>query len=408
MEQDVTIQPAPIYDCIIIGGGISGIAFAHKLSRQGKKVVILEKEGRLGGQIQTYVSATHSTFWAELGAHTCYNSYVRLLSVVQEAGLQPDLLPLDKASYKLYVNDKIKSIASYISYFPMMVGCLKMPFASKEKKSVKEFFRPIVGAFNYDCLFSPLFRAVICQDADDYPASFFLKRRAERIKEVSHKYSFQRGLLALLNGIVEKDELSVRVGAEVVSIDRKGDIYSVKTAQAETLMAYNVTLATNPQVTACLLKGLEIQISDYLKTIPLFRSEAISVVVDKNAVNLPKIAGLISLSDAFLSVVSRDVSGHSHLRGFTFHFYDSRQSEKEKLHTICQVLRIKEEGILERSSTSHILPSPRVEHLDIISQINRLRTHPRLFIVGNYFYGLSLEDCVHRACDESDRFMTEI
>ena len=41
-------------DVIVIGSGISGLLSALALSREGKKVVILEKESHIGGVCRSY------------------------------------------------------------------------------------------------------------------------------------------------------------------------------------------------------------------------------------------------------------------------------------------------------------------------------------------------------------------
>ncbi|MGB5100786.1 MAG: FAD-dependent oxidoreductase, partial [Methanothrix sp.] len=41
-------------DVIVIGSGISGLLSALVLSREGKKVLILEKEGYIGGVCRSY------------------------------------------------------------------------------------------------------------------------------------------------------------------------------------------------------------------------------------------------------------------------------------------------------------------------------------------------------------------
>ena len=43
-----------MYDAIIIGAGISGLLSALVLSKNEKKVLILEKQERLGGICQSY------------------------------------------------------------------------------------------------------------------------------------------------------------------------------------------------------------------------------------------------------------------------------------------------------------------------------------------------------------------
>ncbi|MDD3007123.1 MAG: FAD-dependent oxidoreductase, partial [Candidatus Pacebacteria bacterium] len=42
------------YDAIVVGAGISGILAALALSKEGKKVLIIEKTGELGGNCRTY------------------------------------------------------------------------------------------------------------------------------------------------------------------------------------------------------------------------------------------------------------------------------------------------------------------------------------------------------------------
>ena len=39
---------------IIIGAGLTGLTAAHTLRKQGKEVLVVEKENRIGGQIRTF------------------------------------------------------------------------------------------------------------------------------------------------------------------------------------------------------------------------------------------------------------------------------------------------------------------------------------------------------------------
>ena len=41
-------------DAIVIGAGLTGLTTAHTLKKRGKRVVVIEKEQRVGGQIHTY------------------------------------------------------------------------------------------------------------------------------------------------------------------------------------------------------------------------------------------------------------------------------------------------------------------------------------------------------------------
>ena len=116
------------YDCIVIGGGISGVSFAHYLKKAGKKVLIIEKNNRIGGQIQTEYSSVNSNYWFEMGSHTCYNSYTSLLSIVDETGNNELIQPLQKYSFVLYSSGKIKSLLSGVSKLPMVLCFFKYFF----------------------------------------------------------------------------------------------------------------------------------------------------------------------------------------------------------------------------------------------------------------------------------------
>lgn len=400
----MNIESKPIYDCIIIGGGISGISFAHNLSRIGKNVLMLEKEQNIGGQIQTYTSKNYPDFWVEVGAHTCYNSYTGLLSMVNESGLQDEILSLDKCSYVLSTNDGIKSIFSQISILPLMFKGSRVFFSSRKGKTVKEYFRPIVGGKNYDRLFSRMFRAVICQPADDYPSEFFLKRRKGRMKEMPRKYSFKGGLQSMLNSLVKKDNIEVKTNTEILDIVLEDNIYKIRTIDGERFYSHNIAVSTNPKIAANLLKNIEPQVSRLLSTISLSRSETLNIVVEKDKLDLQKVAGIIPVSNEFMSAVSRDVAEHPHLRSFSFHFLGNNKKDNEKMDIVCRVLNIEQSDILEYSFAFHTLPSPRKEHINIAQQVNDLRLNNNIFLLGNYYYGMSLEDCIHRSRDEFERY----
>lgn len=392
-----------IYDCVIAGAGISGISFAHYLHTTGAKTLILEQNERVGGQIQTTTTESNPDYWRELGSHTCYNSYTHLLSIVKEIGTDDSVLPLKKQSYVLYDN-KIKSIFSGMSIFSCILSIPKMFLADKTGKTVREYFRPMFGRTNYDKLFRYAFRAVICQPADNYPAEMFLKRRKGRLEEFPRKYSYKDGLNNLIKDIIEKDGLEVKTLSKVESIEKQNDLFIVKTTGGESYKAKSIALATNPQITAKLLQATEPELSELLSTIPVFKSESVNVTIAKEKLPLKEVAGVISLSDEFMSAVSRDMVENNTLRSFTFHFEKGKKNEKEKIDLICKILNISSQDIIETITTNHELASPNIQHLHMSNQVEAKRQDNNIYILGNYYYGLSIEDCVNRSKDEFERW----
>lgn len=393
-----------VYDCIIIGGGISGISFAHYLNQSGKKVLILEEKEKIGGQIKSEFSNHTPTYWRELGAHTCYNSYTHLLSILKDIDSTDIIQPLGKGSYVVYSEGKIKKMFAELSFIPLIFNGPRLFFTSKEGKTVKEYFSKIVGKSNYEKLFSCLFRAVISQSADNYPAELFLKRRKERFEDFPRKYTFKQGIASLLNTIVEKDNLTVLPNSKVDKIEKEEGVYKIITSNGDSYTAHNLALASDTQNSAKLLEKLEPKVANLLSTVPLFHSESLNVVVSKEKIDLQAVAGIISLSEEFHSAVSRDLIEDPKLRSFTFHFEKGEKTDQEKMEIVCKVLKITKEDVLDSILVNHVLPSLRIEHLNMADQVNSLRTDSNIYILGNYFYGLSLEDCVNRSVDEFARY----
>ena len=88
-----------IYDYIIVGGGISGIFMAYKLSDTGKDILLLESTNRLGGRIFT---KKEQGLQFELGAGRVSSKHTKLMSLLKELELDDQLIKLpDKINYKL-------------------------------------------------------------------------------------------------------------------------------------------------------------------------------------------------------------------------------------------------------------------------------------------------------------------
>ena len=402
-RMETSRNPPFLYDCIVIGGGISGITFAHKLHQRGENVLLLEKEQRLGGQVQTHVSSYDPHFWAELGAHTCYNSYTRLLSMVTDLHIEQYVRPVEGYKYMLYADGKISNPMSKVSVPSLLMHGSRIFFTSKSGKTVRDYFRPIVGSGNYDRLFSNMFRAVMSQNADDYPAELFLKGRKERLKQFPRKFTFEQGLSSLLERIVQASGFNHLMGEEVSEVQYVDQTYSVTTRKGDCFLGKRVAFATSPQVASHLLHRIEPAMAKLLQSIPMAESGTVHIVVPKDRLSVEKVAGIIPVGDDFFSAVSRDGVDHPGLRGFSFHYGQPIQDRERISGLACRVLGIRPEDIVETKFTSHLLPSLRMQHRGMAQQIEDVRLNDSVVMLGNYFYGQSLEDCVHRSFDECNR-----
>ncbi|MDR0714300.1 MAG: FAD-dependent oxidoreductase [Bacteroidales bacterium] len=394
---------AYVADCVVIGGGFSGIAFAHFLHRAGMKAVVLEKDDRAGGQVHTRTSG--DGFWYETGAHTCYHTYALLLEIIRDVGMTGEIMQLDKFPYRIDKNGKLQKMIKGFSLFPLILRCPHVFTTSKTGKTVREYFEKITGVRNYRHFFSKAFRAVISQHADDYPAELFLKRRNTRCKEYPHKFSLAQGLSSVVTRIIEKDGFPVHVSQTVTAISGCDGAYEVRCASGEVWRAPAVAIATAPSAAAVLLQHSEPELAALLADIPISHSESLSVVVPAGCSSIERMAGIIPVNDDYLSAVSRDLIAHPQWRSFTFHFEKNAKTDMEKLQTACRALRIAPSDVKEWTVSDHVLPSLRLRHLDMSSQTEAKKRNKGIFLTGNYFKGLSLEDCAGRAREESERLI---
>ncbi len=396
MNANLAINP---YDLIVIGGGVSGLTLASRAAREGRSVLVLEAENRVGGCIESWRPV--EGFTLELGAHTAYNSYGALLTELEARAGLTGLLPREKAGYFFIENGKPVSPIKRLSFLSLL---LHLPFGllrNKAKASVGDYYRRLFGAGNYQRLLAPAFAAVLSQPAEAYPAAW-LFRKKPRVKTAPRKYSHTGGLQGLIEALATG--LEIHRGTPALGITRTDSGYVVKTAHGE-LTCRQLAMATPADVTARLLQDAHPYLAAALADIKMAAIEAVAVVVKREAVHLPKLAGLIGDKEHWFSVVSRDPLPHPDLRGFTFHFRPGRLDAAQKRAAVARVLDIAEDAFIAVTEKINRLPMLTVEHVALAERIDAQTRDLPLALVGNYLNGLSIGDCAERARREAERLM---
>lgn len=389
------------YGLIVVGGGISGLSLAHYASRAGIETLLLEKSPEAGGCLSTMRSV--SDFWLELGAHTCYNSYGRLLGIIEDCGIREKLQSREKVPFRMLVDGKVKSIPSELDFLELICSAPRIFTLSKSGRSVASYYSGIVGKKNFERVIGPALSAVPSQRADDFPADMLFKKR-ERRKDVMKKFTLQGGLQTIAEAVVSDNRIDIITEAEAGSIKSENSQFTVSVKDKGEFSADNLGLAVPPHVASQLLKDILPVVSEKLSGIKVAKVESLGAIVKKKAVALPPFAGLIPVNDLFFSVVSRDIVADDNYRGFTFHFRPGLEYERKKSR-IKEVLGTdKFEALSENSA---FIPSPALGHGNIVNDIDRLVGAKRVFITGNYFDGLAIEDCVARSSMQFGRLISK-
>jgi len=388
------------YDMIVLGAGISGLSMAHYCQQHGLNTLVLEKTARVGGIVHSH-ALEYTDFWLELGTHTAYNSYSNILNIMQQCQMLDQLRPREKVSFKLWQQGSIQSIPLQLNYFELLTHLPRLLWKSKEHQTVASYYAQVLGRKNYQNLLSHAFSAVLCQNADNVPADMLFRKKPRR-KDIMRSFTLPNGLQGITDGIAQT--LPIQTNQTVQRIVFEPQQVTVITDNNEYHSRF-LTLATPVIDAAILLKTSFTELSDILATIPQVTTETMGVVVRHKSCTVPAIKGLIGINDCFFSVVSRDIVKHPDYRGFTFHFKPQQLDEKQKIAKICEILRIQPAQLEHQVEKQNYLPAPSLGHHQLLAKIAALLPRQPIALTGNYFLGVSAEDCVIRSHSEFTRLL---
>jgi UDP-galactopyranose mutase len=394
------------HDVVVIGGGISGLAFAHEAATAGCSVLVLERAVRLGGCISTHRTA--SGFWFELGAHTCYNSYAFLARILERCGLREQVVKRDKTRLRFLDGDalvpgsNLGALLRLLSWGEVLRSLPRSLSLQKDGQTVYAHYTRLVGRKNYGRVLGPMLSAVSSQSADAFPATMLFKSHGGRRQDFPRSFTLRGGLQSIVEALAPKPGIEVKLGVEVASVHATGRELAVVQQDGARYTARVVALATPPASAVQLLRGVAPELARQVSRVRETTVDTLGVAVPAAAVELPTSSFLIPRDDVFHSVVSRDPVPDPAFRGFAFHF-KAGLSRDAKIERATRLLGIQPgdlEDVVEKTST---LPSPVLGHEQVVCEIDRLSKNSRLCVTGNWFTGLSLEDCVERSTREWKR-----
>lgn len=388
------------FDYIIIGSGVSGMGFARRAASAGKSVLVLEKKEYAGGCLRTL---RHDGFWLELGGHTIYNSYSTFIKTLRELELDSGFHPREKASFKMYKDGKILPLTSSLSKLELAINLPRMLFTRKEGHTVRQYYSAILGKGNYENFFSSMMQAVISQDASDFPADMLLKKRV-RDKTAPKNFTISNGMSTFIENVAGMENITVMTDSEAVEITHNDSIYTAETQKGERFSTENLVMACPPPVAGKLLSKTVPDTAEMLSGIKGVKVESLGVIVNKQDMELEPFSFIIAKNDTFTSAVSRDIIPHDKYRGVAFHFRDGALDREEKISKIEDVLGIDRGSIAASAETVHFSPTLGADHKKTAEKIDStLKAHKGLYVVGNYFGGVAIEDCSLRAQSEFRR-----
>ncbi|MCM8535925.1 MAG: protoporphyrinogen oxidase [Lentisphaeraceae bacterium] len=441
----------------IIGGGVSGLTsalFIHK-ALPNCAITLFESDDRLGGKIRSEVK---DGFLFEHGPNGFMDSRQEMLDLCDDLDLNDKMIKSNDASAERFIrkNGKLKRLpkkppqifTSNFLPFSAKLRLMMEPFVKKsaeEDETIYSFAKRRLGTYMAENVLDPFTSGVFGSDCrklslrSAFPAlreleqehgSLFKGIRAKLKNAPKNKQgklsSFTGGMEDLIKGLRKKLETSVKFLENspvslVTSSDKGATVEFKKGAEAQTLDFDAVITACPAEPTALMLSKVLGELKDDVKNIPY---SSISVVPQgfKSAKpdNINAFGYLIPSSEPskvlgvlFDSCVfdGRAPDNNFSLRTMVGGGKDpdiTKNSDEELLGLILAENR-ETLGIDNQADIHKIIrwqkAIPRYEmgHWKIIEKIEEKTANSAVFITGNAFYGVSMNDCVTASIKTADR-----
>jgi oxygen-dependent protoporphyrinogen oxidase len=287
-------------DCIIVGGGITGLTTAYELSLRGLQGILVEADVRLGGKVHTVVE---DGFVVEMGPDAMVTLKPEALALCTELGLADEVIaarslpayivrsgrfyPIPPGLFTL-VPGRVRlrdlrwvSRRGRLRAMGMPLQVLLRPVPPDADVSVGSAFRRWAGAEFTTWVVEPLLAGVYGGDVDRLSLRATLPqvptRRTEFLRSLLRSRSRSRGAVETLfrslrgglQGLVERlrsrlGSVEVRTGRPVGEVYRSETGWIVQTAGRERWQARHLVLAVPPRTAARLLREAAPDVAELL------------------------------------------------------------------------------------------------------------------------------------------------
>jgi protoporphyrinogen/coproporphyrinogen III oxidase len=438
---------------VIVGGGITGLSLAYRLSsRSGMDVTHLEASDRLGGCVRTIHK---DGFTIECGPNGFLDSSPATLQLARDIGLGDKLLAASESSSRkryLYLGDRLHALPNSIGRLlrsPLlgMAGKLALmaePVRPRRRESgpesVADFARRRAGREAAELFADALVTGIHGGDPEllDVRSAFprlvnfesadgsvirGLRKAAKRKRAAGEKptrpklWSFRDGLGVLIGALAERLPTKPVLGAAVRGIERGENGWIVRGDGSDSWTADAVVLTCPAYQQAAIVADLDVELAQQLGEIAYNRIAV--VALGYPADDVPKaydgfgyiapqrlrrdVLGVQWCSAIFPAraphgfVLWRALCGGWH-RGDVVDWPDDRL-----LAAVQSEIRLAT-GVDAQPTFTHIvrwrraIPQYLLGHPERVAAIEaRAAQFPGLILGGNALYGISLNDCVEWA-----------
>ena len=441
---------------VILGAGVSGLVLAWYLKSRYQdeiEITIVEKNENVGGLIRTI---EQDGFLFEQGPRSCrpFGAGVETLKLVEELDLQDQVILGDSVSHKryLWLDQKFQQIPSSIGSFlfspflrdgikallrdwraPKGDGCDESIYEFTTRRFGKEIAEKLIDPFvsgiyagniyklSMKSCFSKLFQME--KEYGSIVRGVFKRKKKEEqspfIKKVqrSSLFSFKEGMCTLTRALAQKVDAQILLSQRATHIQPHPDHVEITLSDGHLLKADHLFFTIPATPLSTLMQPHCPELGGLLQSIPATSLAVVNFGYRKPVLKENGFGYLIPSkeNEEILGVVwdscvfpeqNRDpdetrltvMVGGDHMSNFGA--YSKHDFVDIAQRAIKKHLDIRESpDSIAFHSVNDAIPQYPVGHTKTVEAIEQLlnKKFPRISILGNSYYGVSVNDCIATA-----------
>ncbi len=454
----------------VLGGGISGLAAAHRLQElAGERIEIrlLEARDRVGGSIGTRIE---NGFVLEEGPDSILTEKPWAVALAERIGLSDRLMGTQDAYRRSYVVRDRKLHPTPEGFYLLapsrlmplvtspifsLAGKMRMAMdlvlprrRSDDDESVGDFVLRRLGREALDRMAQPMIGGIYGAD----PMELSLQSTFPRFLEMEKKYgsvirglwagrnkpkaeasgaryglfvTFDGGCRVLVDALIERlPSDSIRTGHRVDRIEPLPEGGWNVIGPSGSMPVDAVIAALPAHRSAAMVRALDAELSADLDTIPYGASATVNLAYNESDIPhsmegfgfvVPEVEGLSILGCTFChrKYPGRAPEGKALLRAF--HGSRTASASPEELLAMTRqdlklLLGVEADPLLVHSTAwPGSMPHYRVGHRKIVAGIEtKVQAHRGLELAGNAYHGLGLPDCIHSGEVAAERTLEQL
>ena len=440
---------------VIVGGGISGLAAAHRLSKQQVQVTLLEASSQLGGTIQT---EHRDGFLLERGPDSFISEKPQALELSKRLELESRLIQTNEQFRRSFIvrDGRLRAVPEG---FQLLAPSRLWPFITSDifsvagkarmaadlllprkstngDESLASFVRRRLGTEALDRMAQPMVGGIYTADPETLSLratlprflemerthrslilAMFRQGRAQKIGTSGARYSlflsFDHGMQVLVDALAQQVKADIRLNTRAVALKREGSAWTINTSNGP-INADAICIAVPAYTAASLLNDVHKGLAEKLRQIKYASTATINFGYRRQAIAHPlngfgfvvpfvEKRSLIACTFSSVKFSGRAPQGHVLLRAFAGGalqpeiFALQEEELRVRVETdLRELLGITEEPLfVEVAKWKNSMPQYEVGHLERVNDIEQLISEiPGLTLAGNAYRGAGIPDCI--------------